>query len=126
MIKKESKHSVHKTIEKIKSILNENDIEIFAHIDHGRNGNRVNLKLPDSELLLFGNPMAGTKLMQQDINSALDLPMKIAVIEDNGTWIIYEDSTFLEERYNFTDNPILEKIDPLLNMISEIKISCSF
>jgi uncharacterized protein (DUF302 family) len=126
MIKKESKHSVHKTIEKIKSILNENDIEIFAHIDHGRNGNRVNLKLPDSELLLFGNPMAGTKLMQQDINSALDLPMKIAVIEDNGTWIIYEDSTFLEERYNFTDNPILEKIDTLLNMISEIKISCSF
>jgi uncharacterized protein (DUF302 family) len=55
MIKKKSKHSVHKTIENIKSILNENDIEIFAHIDHGRNANNVNLKLPDSELLLFGN-----------------------------------------------------------------------
>jgi uncharacterized protein (DUF302 family) len=57
--------------------------------------------------------------MQQDIYSALDLPTKIAVIEENGTWIVYEDSTFHEERYNLTGNPILEKINAPLNMISE-------
>ncbi|MGB5912574.1 MAG: DUF302 domain-containing protein [Promethearchaeia archaeon] len=119
MIKKESKYSVQKTMEKIKEILQENDIEVFAHVNHGLNAKNVDLELPDSELLIFGNPVAGTKLMQQDVHASLDLPMKIAVVEENGTWILYEDSTFLEGRYNLADNPILEKIDNLLNMISE-------
>jgi len=119
MIKKESRYSVRKTIEKIEEILQENTIEVFAHINHGLNAKNVDLDLPDSELLIFGSPTAGTKLLEQDIYASLDLPMKIAVVEENGTWILYEDSTFLEERYNLADNPILEKIDNLLNMISE-------
>lgn len=49
--------------------------EIFADIDHAANAKAVNMELADSRVLIFGNPQAGTKLMQQDIFISLELPL---------------------------------------------------
>jgi len=54
------------------------------------------------KLIVFGNPLAGTPLMQADQNIALDLPQEILVASDGqgGSLITYNDPVFIANRYN--------------------------
>lgn len=54
------------------------------------------------KLIVFGNPNAGTPLMQADQNIALDLPQEMLVIgkRDGGSVIIYNDPFFIAGRYD--------------------------
>ncbi|MCY0883856.1 MAG: DUF302 domain-containing protein, partial [Acidianus infernus] len=47
--------------------------EIFAEIDHSKNAEKVGLSLPKDKVIIFGNPRAGTLLMQEKIEVSLDL-----------------------------------------------------
>ena len=67
--------------EQIKKSLEEKGFKIFADIDHQANAKSVDLELPASRVLIFGNPMAGTKLMQKDLSMSLDLPLRLAIFE---------------------------------------------
>jgi uncharacterized protein (DUF302 family) len=58
-----SNHSVDKTVEKLKAILQAKGITLFALVDHSGEAARVGLKMPPTKLLIFGNPKAGTPLM---------------------------------------------------------------
>ena len=54
-----------------------------------------------TKLLIFGNPKAGTPLMMDSPSSAIDLPLKILVWEDDqGTaWVSYNSPDYLKERH---------------------------
>lgn len=54
------------------------------------------------KLIVFGNPNAGTPLMQADRNIALDLPQEILVVSNRkgGSSIIYNDPFFIADRYD--------------------------
>jgi uncharacterized protein (DUF302 family) len=52
-------------------------------------------------LIVFGNPNAGTPLMQRSQEVALDLPQKFLVWQDRGdTFITYNDPLFVGRRHN--------------------------
>ena len=57
--------------------------------------------MPNTKLLIFGNPKAGTPLMLASPSAALDLPSKILVSEDSQgkTWISYNAPPYLQARH---------------------------
>ncbi|GAA4837039.1 hypothetical protein GCM10023221_12890 [Luteimicrobium xylanilyticum] len=54
-------------------------------VDHAAAARDVGLELDDAVVVTFGNPRVGTRLMQADPRSALDLPLRLLVYSDAGT-----------------------------------------
>jgi uncharacterized protein (DUF302 family) len=75
-------------------------LTIFAEIDFARDAAAAGLSMPESRLLVFGNPRAGTPLLQASPTIALDLPLKIAVWQDGeGAWVGYNTPEYLGSRH---------------------------
>lgn len=74
---------------------------MFRVIDHSGTAERVGLQMPDSKLVMFGNPTKGAGVMLAAPLAALDLPLKVLVWEDgNGVVSVsYHSPEFMAERY---------------------------
>ena len=96
-----SSHPLERTLERLESLLAERGIQVFARIDFSGDAARAGLTLRAERLLIFGNPKAGTPLMQHAPTAGIDLPLKALVWEDGGggTWIAYNDPRYLIERH---------------------------
>lgn len=59
------------------------------------------MELRPTELLMFGNPLNGTVLMQDEQAAGLDLPMRALAWEDeNGeVWLTYNDPHWIGRRH---------------------------
>src|ERR1700730_801664 len=97
-----SKHSVQETVAKVETILAAKNVRLFAIVDHSGEAEKVGMKMPNTKLLIFGNPKAGTLLMLTSPTVALDLPLKILVAEDptGKVWISYNAPDYLKKRDN--------------------------
>src|SRR5580692_10566906 len=93
--------SVDAIVEKVKSILQEKNVKLFAVVDHSGEARNAGLKMPDTKLLIFGNPAGGTPAMLAAPTLALDLPLKILVREDaeGQVWVSYNSVEYLRERH---------------------------
>ena len=100
-----SNHSVHVTVEKLKGILSAKGVTLFALVDHSGEAEKAGMKMPNTKLLIFGSPKAGTPVMLAAPRIAIDLPLKILVWEDAGgkVWVSYNSPDFLKERHNVPD-----------------------
>jgi uncharacterized protein (DUF302 family)/uncharacterized membrane protein YidH (DUF202 family) len=96
-----SYHSVDETVQKLEQALDAKGVKLFAVIDHSGEAEKAGIHMAPTKLLIFGNPKAGTPLMQAAPSAAIDLPLKILVAEDaNGqTLISYNSSAYLEARH---------------------------
>jgi len=124
-IKKKSAFTVQETIDKLDAILKEKGIAVFAKINHFQNAKDIDLEMNESQVILFGNPKIGTLMMQKNIFLSLDLPLKIAVVEDDSSnvWVVYNGTNIFKERYDFSDSEITERIDTLLDNVTDSIIS---
>lgn len=113
----ESKHSVSQTIENIKNIVTSKGFEVFAVIDHKQNAKNVDMEMSEAKVILFGNPKAGTKLMQDDIRSALDLPLRVLVFKESGAKIAYRDPSSLKKDFKLSNKKQLKAMDKGLSAI---------
>ena len=59
----QSKHSFDETVGRLQSAFVEKGMLIFAVIDHSGEAEKVGMSMPNTKLLIFGNPKAGTPLM---------------------------------------------------------------
>ena len=66
-----SKFSVDETMGRIEQILQKMDIPVFAKFDHQKNAKEVGLDLRPNQVIVFGSPKVGTKLMQE--NTAISI-----------------------------------------------------
>jgi uncharacterized protein (DUF302 family) len=96
-----SQHSVATTLERLESLLKEKDVRVFARIDFSGDAARAGLTMRPEQMLIFGNPKAGTPLMQSVPASGLDLPIKALVWQDaNGqTQVAYNDPLYIIRRH---------------------------
>ena len=96
-----SAHSVAQTMERLESLLKERGVMIFARIDFSGDAARAGLSLRPEQMLIFGNPKAGTPLMQSAPAAGLDLPLKALVWEDaeGRTQIAYNDPQYIIRRH---------------------------
>lgn len=79
------------------------------------------MDLEDTVLLLFGNPEAGTQLMQENRTIAIDLPMKMLVWQDEEgqVRIAYNEPLYLSARHGVTEpREVLEAMENVLDDIA--------
>src|SRR5712692_9739975 len=97
-----SNHSVVETVEKLKNILQSNGVTLFALADHSGEAAKVGMKMRPTKLLIFGSPKAGTPVMLAAPSSAIDLPLKILIWEDDygKVWVSYNSPEYLQERHD--------------------------
>jgi uncharacterized protein (DUF302 family) len=67
---------------------------------------QAGLKMPPTKLLVFGNPKAGTPVMNAAPTAALDLPLKALVWQDaeGKVWLSYNSPEYLKQRHNIPDD----------------------
>lgn len=101
IVRLQSHHSVDETVAKLEGILQMKGVKLFTVVDHSGEAASAGLQMPNTKLLIFGNPKAGTPLMLASPSVALDLPLKILVAEDASgkTWISYNAPSYLQARY---------------------------
>jgi len=98
-----SNYSIEATLERLKNLLHERGITLFALVDHSGEAEKVGLQMLPTKLLIFGSPKAGTPVMQAAPSTAIDLPLKILVWEDGEgrVWVSYNSPEYLQERHGF-------------------------
>jgi uncharacterized protein (DUF302 family) len=108
MVHLSSAHSVPDTMARLKTLVTARGMTILAHIDHSGDAAKVGLKMQPAELLIFGNPKAGTPLMVAAPTLALDLPLKALVwAESEGrVWLSFNSPEYLQQRHNVPENLI--------------------
>lgn len=99
-------HSVDEAIARLETLLHEKGIKLFAQIDHSGEAARAGMEMRPTKLLIFGNPKAGTPLMQASPSIAIDLPLKLLVSEDASgrVWIAYNAPAYLQHRHSLPDD----------------------
>jgi uncharacterized protein (DUF302 family) len=97
-----SLHSVDATVEKLKGILQSRGITFFALIDHSGEAEKADMHMPNTRLLIFGSPKAGTPVMLASPSIAIDLPLKILISEDaaGSVRISFNSPQYLQQRHN--------------------------
>lgn len=95
---------VDEIVQHLTALLAEKQIKLFALIDHSGEAATAGLLMPNTKLLIFGNPKSGTPVMLSAPSAALDLPLKILISQEpDGTAILFwNDPTWLQQRHNFS------------------------
>jgi len=101
IVDRPSRYSVDETVERLKRILEEKGVRVFALVDHSGEAEKVGMKMRPTKLLIFGSPRGGTPAMLAAPSLALDLPLKILVWEDieGHAWLSYNSLGYLQERH---------------------------
>lgn len=101
MVRLPSRHSVPTTIDRLEASLKQRGILLFSRIDFAGDAARAGLRMQPQQMLIFGNPKAGTPLMLQVPAVGLDLPLKVLAWEDAGgrVWAAYNDPKYIVQRY---------------------------
>jgi uncharacterized protein (DUF302 family) len=102
-----SRSSVALTAQRLADMIESRGMTVFAKIDQRAAAIAVGLDMKPMVLLVFGNPKAGTPLMQKYPSLALDLPLKALVWEDKAgqAWISYNSPEYLMQRHGLAEKP---------------------
>jgi uncharacterized protein (DUF302 family) len=121
IVTKSANCTVEEAVNKIKSLLVTRGIKLFAVIDHSGEAESIGMKMPDTKLLIFGNPKGGTPLMLASPSLAIDLPLKLLVAEDaNGRCSIsYNSPQYLQERHGLPKD-LIQNIAIIESLATEV------
>ncbi len=86
-----SEHGVSETMDRLSLLVTSKKLRVFARIDHAAAAVEARLKLRPTELLVFGRPEKGTRLMQELQIVGLDLPVRALAWKDEAgrVWLSY-------------------------------------
>lgn len=102
------------------NFIHEKGFKVFDNIDQKAEADNVGLEIPETRLIIFGNPKVGTLLMQENDEITFELPIKILLIaKEDQTELIYRDP------YDFPGNDQLQErgkqiIEKMHNMYQEM------
>lgn len=126
LIVQRSAHSFAQTYTNLKTALADNPaLTIVAEVDHAENAAKAGLDLRPTKLIIFGNPNLGTPLMQESPTTAIDLPQKFLIYqEDDAVFVVYNDPMYLANRHGIQNHDAeLGKIAGALKKLSETAIN---
>lgn len=105
IVTRSSPHAFAQTLERIESVLASKGATVFARIDHSAEAKKVGLDMLPTTLLVFGNPKAGTPLMNAAPSLAIDLPLKILVSQDKvgAVSVSFNSAAFLAARHGLSE-----------------------
>lgn len=103
LVQRDSNQSFDDTVAALRGEINRNpNLTLVFELDHQANAASVGLELRPTTLFVFGNPAAGTPLMQSKQRTALDLPQKILVYQnaDGVVRLAYNSPAYIAKRHN--------------------------
>ena len=105
LVTKRSAYPVAETMDRLERAVKDRQLIVVARVDHAAAAQKAGLTLRPTQLLIFGNPKAGTPLMQSAQSIGIDLPLKVLVWEDDKgqAWLAYNDPAWLAPRHDVTD-----------------------
>lgn len=110
------------TTQRLEAAIAEEGLTLLTTIDHAENAENVGLELLPTTVYLFGNPEAGTPLMQAASTFGLDLPQRMLVWEneDGDVFVTWRDPTILANEHGLSpDEGPLPNISALLQALAE-------
>ena len=117
----ESANDFATTLQKLRDAIEASPASIISEVDHAAAAEGAGLELGATTLVIFGNPQAGTQLMQADQRVGLALPMKMLVIETaDGVRLVFDDPSDLAETYELGDAAaVTERMSGLVASLAE-------
>jgi uncharacterized protein (DUF302 family) len=96
-----STHDFSTTLERLLAVLKEKNVTVFSRIDHAAGAASAGLPMRPTTVVIFGNPAAGTPLMQAAQTAGIDLPLKALVWQDadGKVWLSYNDPAWIAQRH---------------------------
>lgn len=111
----DSANGFAETEKRLLAALDTAGLKVAARVDHTANATGAGLKLPPTVLIIFGNPKAGTVLMEKNRVIGIDLPLKVLIWEADGkVRLAYNDPAYLARRHG------LDESDPVLLQVSKV------
>jgi uncharacterized protein (DUF302 family) len=90
---------------RLTALITAKGLTLFSVVDHSGEARKRGLELRDTKLVTFGDPVAGTPVMQAEPLAALDLPLKVLVWDDAGqTRVSYTAPSTLAARYQLDED----------------------
>ena len=120
VVTKVSPRSVAGTVARLTELLAAKNVKLFAVIDQRAAAREAGLDLRDTTLVIFGNPAAGTPVMDASPLSALDLPLKVLIWDDAGqTKVSYYAPATLAARHHLSADLAarLAAVDPITDAL---------
>lgn len=116
----ESQFGVEETVARLRRQLDALGVPVFAVFDHGKNAAEAGQELLPTQVIVFGSPKVGTKLMQENPSISLELPLKISVWEDkNGSvWVAFPRMKEMAARYGLQNEPTVAGMQNLLENLT--------
>lgn len=109
------------TMDRFQAAIKAKGMSVFARINHAALAAEAGLPLRPTEVIIFGNPRAGTPLMQAGQTIGIDLPLKALVWQDDSgkVWLGYNEPRWLAKRHGIEGaDDITSKIDRALRDIA--------
>jgi uncharacterized protein (DUF302 family) len=92
-------------VDRLLNILKTKGVQVFAAIDQAAEARKVGLELRETVLVIFGNPRAGTPVMDDVPLSGLDLPLKVLIWDNDGqTMVSYYSSDTIAQRFGLSSS----------------------
>jgi uncharacterized protein (DUF302 family) len=94
---------VVETLDRLESLAKQRGLTVFARINFAKDAAAAGIKMQPTQLLILGNPVAGTPLILATPGAALDLPLKVLAWADesNRCWVSFNTPEFLQQRHGF-------------------------
>ncbi len=116
VILKRSVSSYADTVQALLAAIERRGLTVFARIDHAAAAREAGMDLEEEEVVLFGNPRAGTPLMQSDRRVGIELPLRILVWRTGDQTLLgHSDPRGLSGAYELAGHEsVLEQMNGLL------------
>lgn len=120
VLKIQSAYSFADTLARVKTALESKGMTIFAMIDHRAAAQSVKLEMPQTTVLIFGNPKGGTPLMLAAPDFALELPLRVLIREgeEGKTFVTMNPAASLEGKHGLSAG-MTEKLAPAEKLIAK-------
>lgn len=107
------------TLDQLLAAITGRSLTVFAQFDHAAGAREVDMELAPEIVVVFGNPRAGTLLMQTDPRIGIELPLRIAVwSSDDATMIGYNDPRELADIYDVGERA--QTLEAMAALLSEL------
>jgi uncharacterized protein (DUF302 family) len=109
------------TLRRLLDAIDRRGLTVFAEFDHAAAAREVGMELPNEVVVAFGNPRAGTPLIQEDPRIGIELPLRVLVWDDGDETVVgFNDPRMLADRYDVAAQAAtLEVMSSLLDQLAQ-------
>ena len=119
--------SVEQTEQKLVTLLNEQKLVYFETVFHDEIAKKRDLDIPPTRVVLFEDPEMITRLIKCNQTTALEMPLRMLIWEENeDVYIGFVDPKLMSKRYLIQDcDEVLDDLARLLVRLANMVIRSS-